>query len=60
MIGDMAVDTRTSPSDHIALGDDVVGASGAKGNGTRHSAVVDVADTEGLVVDANELTGRWA
>jgi hypothetical protein len=60
VIGDMAVDTRASPSDHIALGDNVVGASGAKGNGTRNSAVVNVANAEGLVVDAHELTGSWA
>jgi hypothetical protein len=60
VIGDMAVDARASPSDYIALGDNVVGASGAKGNGTRNSAVVDVANAEGLIVDAHKLTGRWA
>ena len=60
VVGNVAVDARTSSSHHIALGDNVVGASGTSSNGLRHSAVVDVANTESLVVDAHDLARSWA
>jgi hypothetical protein len=56
MVGDVTVDPGTSSSNNIALGDNVVRASGAESNRARNSAVVNVADTESLLVDAHELT----
>jgi hypothetical protein len=60
VVRDVAVDAGTSSSDNIALGNNVVGASGASRNRARNSAVVNVANAESLVVDTHELTGSWA
>jgi len=60
VVGNVAVDARTSSSHHIALGDNVVGASGTSSNGLRNGAVINVADTESLVVNAHDLARRWA
>lgn len=57
---DMAVDARISSPDHIALRYDAVGASGAKRNIARHSAVVNVTEAESLVVNAHDRTRSWA
>jgi hypothetical protein len=60
VIRDVAVNARASSPDNIALGNNVVGASGASRNRARNSAVVNVADAESLVVNAHELTRSWA
>lgn len=60
VVGDMAVNSGTSSSNNIALGDNVVGASGAESNRAGNGAVVNVANAKSLVVDAHELTGSWA
>jgi hypothetical protein len=54
VIWDMAVDARASPSDHITLGDDAVGAGSAERNIARNSAVVDITDAESVLVDADD------
>lgn len=60
VIGNVAVNTRASPSNNIALGDNIVGASSTKGNGLRNSAVADVANAESMLVNAHEFSGNWA